>query len=65
MSIESPCINACQMSADKAVCTGCHRSLAEIANWRHLTDAEKLRVIAVAQERRDTVECKMAFDQSP
>lgn len=58
MSIESPCINACQLSEDKAVCAGCQRSLSEIANWRHLTDAEKIRVIAAAQERRDTLECQ-------
>jgi len=63
MTIESPCINVCQMSADKTVCTGCHRSLTEIANWRHLTDAEKLRVIAAAQERRDTLECKLTATQ--
>jgi predicted Fe-S protein YdhL (DUF1289 family) len=46
------------MSADKTVCTGCHRSLSEIANWRHLSDAEKIRVIAAARERRDTLECQ-------
>jgi predicted Fe-S protein YdhL (DUF1289 family) len=63
MSIESPCINNCQMSEDKTVCTGCHRSLSEIANWRHLTDVEKIRVIAAAQARRDALERKMTFAQ--
>lgn len=63
MTIESPCINTCRMSADKTVCTGCLRSLAEIANWRDLTDAEKIRVIAAAQARRDTLERKMNFAQ--
>ena len=65
MTIESPCIDACQMSEDKTVCTGCHRSLSEIANWKHLTDAEKIRVIAAAQERRATAEGKLTFEQIP
>jgi predicted Fe-S protein YdhL (DUF1289 family) len=35
--------------------------LSEIANWRHLTDAEKIRVITAAQARRDSKEHKMAL----
>lgn len=65
MTIESPCIDVCQMSEDKTVCTGCHRSLSEIANWRLLTDAEKIRVVAAAQERRAASECKTTFEQIP
>lgn len=65
MSIESPCIDVCQMSVDKAVCTGCHRSLSEIANWKCLTDAEKIFVIAAAQKRRVTSERKRTFEQIP
>jgi predicted Fe-S protein YdhL (DUF1289 family) len=65
MTIESPCINVCQMSEDKAVCTGCHRSLSEIANWRHFTDAEKIIVIAVAQGRRAASEARLNFEQIP
>jgi hypothetical protein len=52
MSIASPCIQVCQMSPNSTVCTGCYRSLSEIANWSRLTDSEKIRVIAAAQERR-------------
>ncbi len=65
MTIESPCIDTCQMSEDKTFCTGCHRSLSEIANWRLLTDAEKIRVVAAAQARRVTSECKTTFEQTP
>jgi predicted Fe-S protein YdhL (DUF1289 family) len=53
------------MSEDKTVCTGCHRSLSEIANWRHLTDAEKIRVAAAVQARRATAEIKTTFEQIP
>jgi len=65
MTIESPCIDACQLSEDKTVCTGCHRSLSEIANWSYLTDAEKIRVLAAVQERQVTSECKPTPEQIP
>jgi predicted Fe-S protein YdhL (DUF1289 family) len=65
MTIESPCIDVCQMSEDKTVCIGCHRSLSEIANWRHLTDTEKIRVIAAAQARRAASQGKTTFEQIP
>jgi len=65
MTIESPCIDVCQMSEDKTVCIGCHRSLSEIANWRHLTDTEKIRVIAAAQARRAASQGKTTFEQLP
>jgi len=53
------------MSEDKTVCIGCYRLLSEIADWRHLTDTEKNRVIAAAQERRTTLECQRNFGQIP
>ncbi|MBI3849448.1 MAG: DUF1289 domain-containing protein [Verrucomicrobia bacterium] len=53
------------MSEDKTVCTGCHRSLSEIANRRVLTDAEKIRVVAAAQAREATSESKTTFEQIP
>ena len=52
MTIESPCINVCQLSEDRSVCTGCHRSLSEIANWTRMTSVEKLRANDLAQHRR-------------
>jgi len=51
MNVTSPCIGICQMSADNRFCTGCHRSLAEIAGWAGLTDSEKSRVNAALNTR--------------
>ncbi len=56
MSIPSPCIDFCEMSEDKAVCLGCYRTLAKIANWSRLTDTEKIQVILDAQQRQLTPE---------
>ncbi|NMG43274.1 DUF1289 domain-containing protein [Aromatoleum toluvorans] len=54
MSIASPCINICRMSAATGLCEGCFRSLDEIARWSRHDDAEKLRILErVAQRRAD------------
>jgi len=65
MTIASPCIDVCKMSEDKTVCIGCYRSLSEIANWSRLTDTEKSRVIAAAQERRTNLQGQGYFEQIP
>ena len=40
----SPCIGLCEIAAD-GLCEGCHRSLAEIARWGGMQDAERLRLM--------------------
>src|SRR5579859_6774163 len=65
MTIESPCIGVCEMSEDQKVCIGCHRSLSEIANWQHLTDIEKIHVIAAAQARRVASKGQTTFEATP
>jgi predicted Fe-S protein YdhL (DUF1289 family) len=34
------------------VCTGCLRTVAEIASWISMTSAEQLQLLAVLEERR-------------
>ncbi|MEZ7847644.1 MAG: YbaK/EbsC family protein [Polaromonas sp.] len=43
-SIPSPCISVCQINTGTGMCTGCYRSLPEIADWSHANDDEKRRV---------------------
>ena len=40
----SPCIRVCRIEAD--VCVGCGRTLADIAGWAGLTEAERMAVMA-------------------
>ena len=40
------------MAADNSVCVGCFRTLAEIADWRWLSEAERSQVVAAARARR-------------
>ena len=41
----SPCVKVCALDATKSWCTGCHRTLDEIAGWRTMTLAERLAVL--------------------
>lgn len=52
MSIASPCINICRMSAATGLCEGCLRSLDEIARWSRSEDAEKQRILELVAQRR-------------
>ena len=48
----SPCINVCVLDADRT-CTGCGRSIDEIARWGRMTAAEQWQVVArIAEARR-------------
>jgi predicted Fe-S protein YdhL (DUF1289 family) len=38
----TPCVGVCRMAAD-GFCLGCRRTLAEIAGWSALDDAERRR----------------------
>jgi uncharacterized protein len=50
--IESPCVNVCHMSPRLGVCTGCCRTLEEIARWSEMSDAERARIMAALARRR-------------
>jgi predicted Fe-S protein YdhL (DUF1289 family) len=42
--VPSPCISVCRIDAASGWCTGCLRTLDEIAGWSRLEDAGKRRV---------------------
>lgn len=42
----SPCIRVCRIDPASGWCTGCLRSMAEIAAWRALGDDERRRILA-------------------
>ena len=43
--IESPCIKVCVIDADRGLCTGCLRTLDEIAAWSRLTPEARRRIM--------------------
>jgi len=48
---DSPCINVC--TVENGVCTACHRTVAEIANWPTMTFEEKQTVLERVNKRDD------------
>jgi uncharacterized protein len=49
--VPSPCVNICRIAADTGLCTGCQRTLDEIATWSRLDDPAKRAVWAALPER--------------
>lgn len=49
--ISSPCIKACMLDPVSKHCEGCGRSLAEIARWGSMSEAERLAIMARLRER--------------
>ena len=50
--VASPCTSVCTLDGATGFCLGCARTLDEIADWRRLTDEERLAVLARLDERR-------------
>jgi predicted Fe-S protein YdhL (DUF1289 family) len=44
--IESPCVKICTYEPGSGVCTGCGRTLDEIARWSQMSDEERRQVMA-------------------
>ena len=50
--IASPCVKVCVLDAERRYCAGCLRTLAEIARWGEMNDAERAAVVAQLPARR-------------
>jgi predicted Fe-S protein YdhL (DUF1289 family) len=51
--LETPCVNICLLDPGTGTCLGCGRTLAEIASWANMTDAERRTVMAALPARMD------------
>ena len=49
--MESPCVKICLLDPASGLCSGCGRSLDEIADWPHLRDEDRRRIMAELPER--------------
>lgn len=55
MTVASPCIKLCILDAETRICTGCHRTLAEIGGWSSMTDTQRRAVLARIETVRQEV----------
>ncbi len=51
MAAPSPCVNVCRL--DGGICVGCGRTIAEIAAWSSMNDAERRMVLRRIAKARD------------
>jgi predicted Fe-S protein YdhL (DUF1289 family) len=50
--VASPCINVCKMNARNGLCTGCLRTIDEIAAWSKASNDERRCILATVERRR-------------
>jgi uncharacterized protein len=50
--IASPCINVCKMDEQTGLCSGCLRTIDEIARWSSIDDSRRLGILAAVAIRR-------------
>ncbi|MFW5641818.1 MAG: DUF1289 domain-containing protein [Roseicyclus sp.] len=50
--IESPCVKICVVHPEARLCTGCLRSIDEIATWGRMSREERRRVMEELPARR-------------
>jgi predicted Fe-S protein YdhL (DUF1289 family) len=50
-TVLSPCIGVCVIDVDSGYCTGCWRTLGEIAAWPEYGDARRLEVLEAVKKR--------------
>jgi uncharacterized protein len=60
-TVLSPCVGVCVMDTDSGYCTGCWRTLGEIAAWPEYADSRRLEVLAAVKAR----EARAAGDAPP
>ncbi|SMC28038.1 Predicted Fe-S protein YdhL, DUF1289 family [Andreprevotia lacus DSM 23236] len=68
MSIPSPCTQQCRLDAATQTCSGCRRTLDEIAAWSQLDDAgkaavwQRLLALPMAPARKTCARCGAVFE---
>jgi predicted Fe-S protein YdhL (DUF1289 family) len=43
--IQSPCVKICVVHPEARICTGCYRSIEEIAGWGRMSNEERASII--------------------
>jgi uncharacterized protein len=49
-AVPSPCVDICRLDA-LGLCIGCRRTLGEIAEWSHASDARRLEILSALKTR--------------
>ncbi len=50
--VESPCIQICVVHPTERICTGCYRTIDEIARWSKMDSTERAEIMQGLLERK-------------
>lgn len=50
-ALSTPCVHICVIDPASGLCEGCGRTLAEIAQWSSLSEAERQAIMELLPER--------------
>lgn len=50
--VASPCISVCEIDETNGLCTGCYRTLEEIATWSRMANQKRWDIVQSLRERR-------------
>ena len=53
--IESPCVRICVVHPEARICTGCYRTIDEIARWSRMTPGERHEIMGDLPDRASTL----------
>ena len=53
--IESPCVRVCVVHPEARICTGCFRTVDEIARWSKMTAEERREIMAALPSRKSRI----------
>jgi predicted Fe-S protein YdhL (DUF1289 family) len=65
LDIPSPCVGVCRLDPATGLCTGCMRTLDEIAAWPAASSAERLAIVQRLRARRRAIGRTSAADSRP
>ena len=63
--VASPCISVCRMDEATGLCSGCLRTIDEIATWSVLDDASRRGVLDAIAARRARLAGRIAVPEAP
>ncbi len=50
--VESPCVRICVVHPTEQICTGCYRTLDEIARWSRMDSSERAEIMDALPARK-------------
>ena len=51
--VQSPCVKICVVHPAERICTGCLRTMDEIAAWSRMSNADRAALVAELPDRAD------------